>query len=168
MLIGRGSDCDVTLPYRGVSVHHALLRYRPVTFWVFVGPKSQFELSSHQTIEKQVPWQLQYPQIYPQNIQPCRPLGDSEPLMHLEDTSTNGTGMASGADWLPIRKGQARALKSHAKFVVPFNRKPHQEAVPGNLSKWKFLIEVDDDVYLGHHLAHHLGMGNCARSIPKS
>lgn len=85
VLIGRGSDCDVTLPYRGVSVHHALLRYRP--------------------------------------------LGDSEPVMHLEDTSTNGTGMASGPDWLPIRKGQARALKSLGKFVVPFNRKPHQEAV---------------------------------------
>ena len=66
-----------------------------------------------------------------------RPLGDSEPVMHLEDTSTNGTGMASGPDWLPIRKGQARALKSLGKFVVPFNRKPHQEAVPGNL--WKSL-----------------------------
>ena len=89
-----------------------------------------------------------------------RPLGDSEPVMHLEDTSTNGTGMASGPDWLPIRKGQARALKSLGKFVVPFNRKPHQEAVPGNL--WKSLeifgILKFVDVYLGHHLVHHLRM----------
>lgn len=34
--IGRGSDCDVTLPSRGVSVHHALLHFRPES-WVEMG-----------------------------------------------------------------------------------------------------------------------------------
>lgn len=59
-----------------------------------------------------------------------RPLGDSEPVMHIEDTSTNGTGFASGgAEWLPIRKGQVRPLKACSRLVVPFNRKPHQEVV---------------------------------------
>ena len=38
--IGRGSDCDVTLPFRGVSVHHALLHFRPES-WVEMGNRWQ-------------------------------------------------------------------------------------------------------------------------------
>ena len=152
VLIGRGSDCDVTLPYRGVSVHHALLRYRPV------GISGSLLVQNHNLTDLSKPPNnrrknqslvifLEYNlshflgsaalAISTISKRFSRPLGDSEPVMHLEDTSTNGTGMASGPDWLPIRKGQARALKSLGKFVVPFNRKPHQEAVPGNL--WKSL-----------------------------
>ena len=75
VLIGRGSDCDVTLPYRGVSVHHALLRYRPVGIsGSLLVQNHNLTCQSHQTIEKKAvpcnfswvlfflsfPWQCSY------------------------------------------------------------------------------------------------------------
>ncbi|CAE7814282.1 unnamed protein product [Symbiodinium sp. CCMP2592] len=49
--------------------------------------------------------------------------------MCLEDTSTNGTGLASGSEWQPVRKGDSKALGQYSQILLPFNCKVHDQAV---------------------------------------
>jgi len=58
-----------------------------------------------------------------------RQVNEDTSEMCLEDTSTNGTGLASGSEWQPVRKGDSKALGQYSQILLPFNCKVHDQAV---------------------------------------
>ena len=56
-----------------------------------------------------------------------RPRDTSEPVLQLEDTSTNGTGVAHGTEWLPVRKGEVRELTKTTQILFPLAGRPGAE-----------------------------------------
>ena len=70
-----------------------------------------------------------------------RPRDTSEPVLQLEDTSTNGTGLAHSTEWLPVRKGEVRELPRSTQLLFPLSGRPgeppvSEQEIARNMPSW--------------------------------
>ena len=72
-----------------------------------------------------------------------RSIENSQAALQLEDTSTNGTGIASAAgEWLPVRKGESQTLAFiRNQIILPFCNKGTVEAV-SQLYFWQAFVTL--------------------------
>ena len=69
---------------------------------------------------------------------------NSQVSLQLEDTSTNGTGVASAAgEWLPLRKGETHTLAfTRNQVILPFCNKGTVEAVSQRHIFWQAFVTI--------------------------